>query len=127
MREPWGRDSGAGSFEWDSNAGTKSWVARTKFIWTVSEPAASWSSDGLQAEHELDNGCRPVIESTARRGKAVTYKALGGLEVIEYVERTVRAPAAGEVRIGAAAAVNPADILFRDPGYPIQDLKYRAR
>jgi len=52
-------------------------------------------------------------------GKAVTYKALGGPEVIEIVERTVRAPAAGEVRIevkAAAVAVNPTDILFRDPG-----------
>src|SRR5258708_12360753 len=49
--------------------------------------------------------------------KAVTYKSLGGYEVIEFVERTVRAPAAGEVRIEVkAAAVNPADILFRDAG-----------
>lgn len=52
-------------------------------------------------------------------GKAVTYKALGGPEVIEIVERTVRAPAAGEVRIEVkAAAVNPTDILLRDPGWP---------
>jgi NADPH2:quinone reductase len=50
--------------------------------------------------------------------KAVTYKALGGPEVIEYVERTVRAPAAGEVRIEVKAAVNPADLMFRDPGWP---------
>src|SRR5271170_2871478 len=51
--------------------------------------------------------------------KAVTYKALGGPEVIQFVERTVRAPAAGEVRIEVkAAAVNPADIMFRDPGWP---------
>jgi NADPH:quinone reductase len=51
--------------------------------------------------------------------KAVTYKSLGGYEVIEFVERRVRAPAAGEVRIEVkAAAVNPADILFRDPGWP---------
>src|SRR6267378_1812156 len=51
--------------------------------------------------------------------KAVTYRGLGGYEVIEFVERTVRAPAAGEVRIEVkAAAVNPADILFRDPGWP---------
>ena len=51
--------------------------------------------------------------------KAVTYKTLGGYEVIEFVERTVRAPAAGEVRIEVkAAGVNPADILFRDPGWP---------
>src|ERR1700722_3416789 len=50
--------------------------------------------------------------------KAVTYKALGGYDVIEFVERSVRAPAAGEVRIEVkAAAVNPIDILFRDPGF----------
>jgi NADPH2:quinone reductase len=36
--------------------------------------------------------------------KAVTYKTLGGYEVIEFVERTVRAPAAGEVRIEVKAA-----------------------
>src|ERR1700730_19456718 len=69
--------------------------------------------------------------------KAVTYKGLGGYDVIEFVERTVRAPAAGEVRIEVkAAAVNPIDILFRDPGLanltssrsrPCQsDFKYRA-
>ena len=58
-----------------------------------------------------------VSESTAHR-KAVTYKSLGGYEVIEIVERTVRAPAAGEVRIEVkAAAVNPTDILLRDPGF----------
>jgi len=51
-------------------------------------------------------------------GKAVTYKRLGGYEVIEIVERTVRAPAAGEARIEVkAAAVNPTDILLRDPGF----------
>ena len=50
--------------------------------------------------------------------KAVTYRGLGGYDVIEFVERTVRAPAAGEVRIEVkAAAVNPIDILFRDPGF----------
>ena len=36
--------------------------------------------------------------------KAVTYKTLGGYEVIEYVERTVRAPAADAVRIEVKAA-----------------------
>jgi NADPH:quinone reductase len=47
--------------------------------------------------------------------KAVTYKALGGPEVIQFVERTVRAPAAGEVRIEVkAAAVNPTDIQLRN-------------
>src|SRR5271165_2790949 len=51
--------------------------------------------------------------------QAVTYKTLGGYEVLEFVERTVRAPAAGEVRIEVkAAAINPADLVFRDPGWP---------
>ena len=74
--------------------------------------------DWLQAERELTTDAdqssnRPLTS------KAVTYKALGGPEVIQFVERTVRAPAAGEVRIEVkAAAVNPADILFRDPGWP---------
>ena len=55
--------------------------------------------------------------------KAVTYKTLGGYEVIEFKERTVRAPAAGEVRIEVkAAGVNPADFIFRDPGYPGMNL-----
>jgi NADPH:quinone reductase len=58
-------------------------------------------------------------------GKAVTYKSLGGYEVIEFVERIVRAPAAGEVRIEVkAAAVNPTDILLRDPGYGNRDPGY---
>jgi NADPH-dependent curcumin reductase CurA len=73
--------------------------------------------DWLQAERELTTDAdqssnRPLA------GKAVTYKALGGPEVIEIVERTVRAPAAGEVRIEVrAAAVNHTDILLRDPGF----------
>jgi NADPH:quinone reductase-like Zn-dependent oxidoreductase len=47
-------------------------------------------------------------------GKAVTYNGRGGPEVIEVVEREVRAPAATEVRIEVkAAAVNPTDILLR--------------
>src|SRR5580692_2885724 len=51
--------------------------------------------------------------------KAVTYKALVGPQVIEYEERTARARAAGEVRIEVkAAAVNPVDLMFRDPGWP---------
>ena len=50
--------------------------------------------------------------------QAIVYKALGGYDVIEIVDRTVRRPAAGEVRIAVrAAAVNPTDILLRDPGY----------
>ncbi|MDA8446462.1 quinone oxidoreductase family protein [Paracidovorax valerianellae] len=49
---------------------------------------------------------------------AVTYEGLGGPEVIKIMERTVRAPAADEVRIEVkAAAVNPTDILSRTPGY----------
>ena len=62
-----------------------------------------------------------MAEQSANRpltSKAVTYKSLGSYEVIEIVERTVRAPAASEVRIEVkAAAVNPTDILLRDPGF----------
>jgi NADPH2:quinone reductase len=49
--------------------------------------------------------------------KAIQYRGLGGYEVIEIGDRAVRAPGAGEVRINVkAAAVNPTDILLRDPG-----------
>jgi NADPH:quinone reductase-like Zn-dependent oxidoreductase len=74
--------------------------------------------DWLQAERELTTDAdqssnRPLTSN------AVTYKAPGGYEVIDFLERAVRAPAAGEVRIEVkAAAVNPADVLFRDPGWP---------
>jgi NADPH:quinone reductase-like Zn-dependent oxidoreductase len=61
-----------------------------------------------------------MTEQSADRpltGKAVTYDGRGGPEVIKIVERTVRAPAAGEVRIEVkAAAVNPTDILLREAG-----------
>ena len=42
-------------------------------------------------------------------GNAVTYKALGGPEVIKIIERTVLAPADGAVRIEvkAAASIRP--------------------
>jgi NADPH2:quinone reductase len=57
--------------------------------------------------------------------KAVTYKTLGGYEVIEFVERTVRTPAAGEVRVEVkAAAVNPTDILLRDPASRLRDPRF---
>ncbi len=47
-------------------------------------------------------------------GKAVTYEGLGGPETIKVVERTVRPPAFGEVRISVkAAGVNPADEVLR--------------
>lgn len=47
-------------------------------------------------------------------GKAVTYEGLGGPEIIKVVERTVRPPAFGEVRIRVrAAGVNPTDELLR--------------
>lgn len=57
-----------------------------------------------------------------RLSKAVTYLGLGGPEVIRVLERTVRAPLAGEVRIQVkAAGVNPTDILSRSPGYGVPD------
>ena len=53
---------------------------------------------------------QPVISS------AVMYTRKGGYDVIEIADRTVRAPSTGEVRISVkAAAVNPTDILLRDP------------
>ncbi|MCB8878095.1 quinone oxidoreductase family protein [Acidisoma silvae] len=53
--------------------------------------------------------------------KAITYQRQGGYDVIEVAKRSVRIPGEGEVRIAvAAAAVNPTDILLRDPGYGAQ-------
>jgi NADPH:quinone reductase len=50
--------------------------------------------------------------------KAITYKGRGGYEVIKVLERSLRPPAAGEVRIKVkAAAVNPTDIGLRERGY----------
>jgi NADPH2:quinone reductase len=50
-------------------------------------------------------------------GKAVTYTSRGGPEVVKIVSRTVRPPAAGEVRIQVkAAAINPTDVLLRSSG-----------
>ncbi|WP_108610575.1 NADP-dependent oxidoreductase [Aminobacter sp. MSH1] len=52
---------------------------------------------------------------------AVVYDGRGSYEVIRIVERTVRAPASGEVRIEVkAAAVNPTDVLLRENGYADQ-------
>ena len=49
--------------------------------------------------------------------KAVTYTGRGGHDVIEVLQREVRLPAAGEVRIEVkTAAVNPADLLLRSSG-----------
>ncbi len=58
-----------------------------------------------------------VSDKGALTGKAVAYKALGGYDVIEVINKSVRAPGNGEITIRVvAAAVNPTDILFRDPG-----------
>ena len=57
-----------------------------------------------------------MIESTPDTvsGKAITYEGLGGPEIIKIVERAVRPPEAGEVRIRVkAAGVNPTDGLLR--------------
>jgi NADPH2:quinone reductase len=51
------------------------------------------------------------------RAQAVLYSGRGGYEVISVGERLVRPPKAGEIRIRVhAAAVNPTDVLLRDPG-----------
>lgn len=50
-------------------------------------------------------------------GKAITFKGKGGVEILQYLPRTVRAPGEGEVRIRVkAAAVNPTDVLLRIRG-----------
>ncbi len=57
-----------------------------------------------------------IIESTPGTvsGKAITYEGLGGPEIIKIVERAVRPPEVGEVRISVkAAGVNPTDGLLR--------------
>ncbi len=59
---------------------------------------------------------KDIIESTpgTLSGKAITYEGLGGPEVIKIVDRAMRPPAAGEVRIRVkAAGVNPTDELLR--------------
>ncbi len=59
---------------------------------------------------------QPLISS------AVTYTRKGGYDVIAVADRTVRAPSAGEVRISVkAAAVNPTDILLRDPAPGVEN------
>ena len=56
------------------------------------------------------------VEAQSLVSSAVTYTGRGGYDVIKIADRTVRAPKAGEVRISVhAAAVNPTDILLRDP------------
>src|SRR3546814_6866814 len=60
-------------------------------------------------------------ENRPLTGKAVTYKGSGGYEVIQFLERAVRAPAADEVCIEVkAAAVNPTDLLLRARGFDNQ-------
>lgn len=62
---------------------------------------------------------RAGIEAT--RMKTIIYTGRGKEDVIQVVDREVRAPKAGEVRIAVkAAAVNPTDVLMRDPGYATQ-------
>ncbi len=47
--------------------------------------------------------------------RAIQYRASGGYDVIEVVDREVRPPSTGEVRIHVkAAAVNPTDLVMRE-------------
>ena len=55
---------------------------------------------------------RPLVS------KAVTYTGRGGYEVIRVLDRTVRPPGTGEIRIAvSAAAVNPTDMGLRERGF----------
>lgn len=65
---------------------------------------------------------REIIEVNPGKlsAKAVTYESLGGSEIIKIVDRTVRIPEAGEVRIRVkAAGVNPTDALLRKMDNPM--------
>src|SRR3546814_15320135 len=89
---------------------------------------SDWSSDVCSSDlTDLPLGRRTAVyggtwmpeqsENRPLTGKAVTYKGSGGYEVIQFLERAVRAPAADEVRIEVkAAAVNPTDLLLREIG-----------
>lgn len=56
---------------------------------------------------------------SAETTKAVAYKGSGGPEVIQVIERAVRAPEAGEVRINVhASAISPVDVAMRMMGSP---------
>lgn len=60
------------------------------------------------------NGAQPAAAKPLT-SRAIQYRGPGGYDVIEVVDREVRPPAAGEVRIHVkAAAVNPADIGMRE-------------
>lgn len=64
-----------------------------------------------------DNRAELQVQPVTAR--AVSYSGIGGPDVISIIERSVRAPAAREVRLRVhAAAVNPTDIAWRDPGRP---------
>ena len=63
----------------------------------------------------MTDGPAPIVSA------AVTYTRRGGYEVIAIAERTVRPPAADEVRIAVkAAAVSVTDLLLRDPAPGIE-------
>lgn len=60
----------------------------------------------------------PTTTPDTIKAKAVTYSTWGGYDVIKIAERDVRSPGPEEIRIKVrAAAINPTDILMRDPGY----------
>lgn len=59
---------------------------------------------------------KPITSSS------VIYARRGGYDVIEVADRAVRPPAEGEVRIAVhAAAVNPTDLLLRNPAPEFED------
>jgi NADPH2:quinone reductase len=66
----------------------------------------------------LEEDMTDVPDAQPLLGKTTTYTGRGGSEVIAIVDREIRAPGEGEIRIAVeAAAASPTDILLRDPGY----------
>ncbi len=70
-------------------------------------------TNGFRLVHGRKTTLTPATTTPAT---AVLYTTKGKADVIATGQRDVRATAAGEVRIRVtAAAINPTDILLRDP------------
>jgi NADPH:quinone reductase len=61
---------------------------------------------------------KPGVSGKAVGMRAVSITAPGGPDVLTVLDRPVRAPGPGEVRVAVAAgAVNPTDIALREGGH----------